>query len=95
MATLLSFPSSKAQVRAMCSVNWAEVSSGKDLASMVSNWRLLHIRLFFLHPRQSYFHQCSRFPQDWSEDLLTIPLRVLSNGPKFLGKSERGESSQG
>ena len=36
MATLLSFPSSKAQVRAMCSVNWAEVSSGKDLASMVS-----------------------------------------------------------
>ena len=36
MATLFPFPSSKAQVRAMCSVNWAEVSSGKDLASMVS-----------------------------------------------------------
>ena len=25
-----------------------------------------------------------------SEDLLTIPLGVLSSGPRFLGKSERG-----
>ena len=41
---------------------------------MSQNWRLLHIRLFFYHPRQSCFHQCTRFPQDWSEDLLTIPL---------------------
>ena len=86
MATLFLFPSSKAQVRAMSSANWAEVPGGRGLASMVSNWRLLHIRLFFLHPRQSYFHQCSRFPQDWSEDLLTIPLGVLSSGPRFLGQ---------
>ena len=34
------------------------------------------------------FHQCTKFPQDCSEDLSTIPLRVLSSGPKFLGKSE-------
>ena len=36
MATLFPFPSSKAQVRAMSSANWAEVPSGKGLASMVS-----------------------------------------------------------
>ena len=86
MAILFPFPSSKARVRAMSSANWAEVPGGRGLASMVSNWRLLHIRLFFFHPRQSYFHQCTRFPQDWSEDLLTIPLGVLSSGPRFLGQ---------
>ena len=36
MATLFPFPSSKAQVRAMSSANWAEVPGGKGLASMVS-----------------------------------------------------------
>ena len=35
MATLFPFPSSKAQVRATSSANWAEVS-GKGVASMVS-----------------------------------------------------------
>ena len=90
VAMFLPFPSSKAQVRAMSSANWAEVPGGRGLASMVSNWRLLHIRLFFFHPRQSYFHQCTRFPQDWSEDLLTIPLGVLSSGPRFLGQEWKG-----
>ena len=36
MAILFPFPSSKAQVRAMSSANWAEVPGGKGLASMVS-----------------------------------------------------------
>ena len=36
MATLFPFPSSKTQVRAMSSANWAEVSGGRGLASMVS-----------------------------------------------------------
>ena len=36
MATLFPFPSSKAQVRAKSSANWAEVSGGKGLASVVS-----------------------------------------------------------
>ena len=36
MATVFPFPSSKAQVRAMISANWAEVPGGKGLASMVS-----------------------------------------------------------
>ena len=37
MATLFLFPSSKAQVRAMSSANWAEVPGGKGSASVVSN----------------------------------------------------------
>ena len=36
MATLFPFPSSKAQVRAMSSANWAEVPGGRGLASVVS-----------------------------------------------------------
>ena len=36
MATLFPLSSSKAQVRAMSSTNWAEVPGGKALASMVS-----------------------------------------------------------
>ena len=36
MATLFPFPSSKAQVRAMSSANWAEEPGGKGLASMIS-----------------------------------------------------------
>ena len=92
MATLFPFLSSKAQVRAMSSANWAEVPGGRGLASMVSKLETTHTRLFFFHPRQSCFYQCTRFPQDWSEDLLKIPLEVLSNGPKFLAKSERGQS---
>ena len=36
MATLFPFPSSKAQIRGMSSINWAEVPVGKGLSSMVS-----------------------------------------------------------
>ena len=36
MATLFPFLSSKAQVRAMSSANWAEVPGGKGLASVVT-----------------------------------------------------------
>ena len=88
MATLLPFPSSKARVRAMSSASWLKYLVAEALPLWSQNWRLLHIQLLFFHPRQSYLHQCTRFPQDWSEDLLTIPLGVLSNGPKFLSKSE-------
>ena len=92
MATLFPFPISKARVRAMSSANWAEVPGGRGLASMVSKLETTTYRLSFFHPRQSCFHQCTRFPQVWSEDLLTISLGVLSSGPRFLGKSESGES---
>ena len=36
MAILFPFPSSKTRVRAMSSANWAEVSGGRGLASIVS-----------------------------------------------------------
>ena len=36
MAALFPFHSSKSRVRAMSSANWAEVTGGKGLASMVS-----------------------------------------------------------
>ena len=92
MASLFPFPSSKARVRAMSSTDWAEVPGGKGLASMVSKLETTAYPGFLFHPRQSCFHQCTRFPQSWSEDLLAIPLGVLSSGSRFLGKSERGES---
>ena len=89
---MATFPSSKAGARALSSANWAEVPCGKSLASMGSqHLRLLYTQLFFLHSWQSCFHQCTRLPQDWSEDLFTIPLGVLSSSPKFLGKSEGGQ----
>ena len=62
MATLFPFSSSKSRVRAMSSANWAEVAGGKGLASMVS--KLETIAYPPLHPRQSCFHQCTKFPQD-------------------------------
>ena len=36
MASLFPFPSSKGQVRAMSSANWAEVPGGKGLTFMIS-----------------------------------------------------------
>ena len=95
MATLFPFPSSKAQIRGMSSINWAKVPVGIGLSSMVSKLGTTAYPSLFFHPRQSCFHQCTRFPQDWPEDLLTIPFGVLSSGPRFLGKSERGKSPAG
>ena len=95
MAILFPFPSSKARVRAMSAANWAEVPGGRGLASMVSKLETTAYPALLFHPRQSCFHQCTRFPQDWSEDLLTIPLGVLSSVQRFLDKSEMGESPRG
>ena len=89
MDTLFPFPNSKARVRAMSSANWAEVPGGKRLAFMVSKLGTSAYPALLFHPRQSCFHQCTRLTQDWSEDLLTIPLGILSSGPRFIGKSER------
>ena len=95
MAILFPFPSSKARVGAMSSANWAEVPGGTRLASMVSKLETTASPALLSPSRQSCFHHCTRFPQDWSEDLLTIPLGVLSSGPRFLDKGERGESPSG
>ena len=79
----------------MSSVNWVEVPDGKGLASMISKLEITECPALFIPPRQICFHQCTRFSQDWSEDLLTVPLGVLCSGPKFIGKIERGESPRG
>ena len=42
--------------------------------------------LFFFHPRQSCFYQCTKFPKDWLEDLLTIPFRDLPLFGCFLAQ---------
>ena len=94
MATLFPFPGFKAGVRAMSSANWADVPGGKGLASMVSKLMTTAYPAL-LFPSKTKLLQCTRFPQDWSEDILTIPLGVLPRGPRFLGKSERRESPQG
>ena len=52
MATLFSLPSSKAQVRAKSSSNWAEVPGGKGLASEVSKLETT-VYLSFLFPSKT------------------------------------------
>ena len=93
MAILFLFPSSKAQVRAMSSANWAEVPGGRGLASMVS--KLETIAYLALFPSKTKLlpsvYQISSGLVRRSDS----PSRVLSSGPRLLGKSERGESPQG
>ena len=78
----------------MSTANWAEVPGGKCLASVVSKLETTAY-LALLFPSKTKLLPCTRFPQDWSEDLLTILHGVLSSGPGFLGKSDRGESPRG
>ena len=94
MATLFPFPSFKAPVRAMSPDNWAKVTGGKE-ASMVLKLETTSYLALLFHLSQRCFCQCTIFPQDWSEDLLTVPLGVLSSGPRFLDESERRESPRG
>ena len=70
MAILFPFPSSKALVRAMSSANWAEVPGGRGLDSMISKLETTAYLALLFPSRQSCFHQCTRFLQDWSEGLL-------------------------
>ena len=94
MATLFPFPSSKARVRAMSSANWAEVPGRKGLDSMVSKLETTAYPAL-LFPCKTKLLPSVYQISSGSEDLLAIPLVVLSSGPRFLGKSERGESPQG
>ena len=94
MTTLFPFPSSKALVRALSSDNWAEVPGGKGLASVVSKLETTAY-LALLFPSKTKLLPSVQFSQDWSQDILRTPLRVLFNDLKFLGNSGRGESPQG
>ena len=75
--------------------SWAEVTGGKGLASMVSKLETIAYPALLFPSKRKLLPSMYRFPQVWSEDLLTIPLRVLSSGPRFLDKSERGEKPRG
>ena len=94
MAIIFPFPSSKARVRAMSLANWAEVTGGKGLVSMVSKLETTAYPALLLLSRTTLLPSVYQISSG-SEDLLTIPLVVLSHGPRFLGKSGRGESPQG
>lgn len=63
----------------MSSASWAEAPGGKVLASVVSKLKTTAC-LAFLFLSKSCFHQCAKFSQDWSSDLLRIALAALSNG---------------
>ena len=95
MAILFPSPSSKARVRAMSSANWAEVPGGRGLASMISKLETTAYPALLFPSKIKLFPSVYQISSGWSEDLLTIPLGVLSSGPRFLDKSERGESPRG
>ena len=78
----------------MSSANWAEIPGGKGLASMISKLETTAY-LALLFPSKTKLLPSVQFSQDWSQDILRTPLRVLFNDLKFLGKSGRGESPQG
>ena len=78
----------------MSSANWAEVPGGKGLASMVSKLETTAY-LALLFPFKTKLLPSGYQISSGSEDLLTVPLGVLSSGPRSLVKSERGESPLG
>ena len=95
MAILFTFPGSKARVRAMSSANWAEVPGGRGLASMISKLETTAYPALLFPSKIKLFPSVYQISSGWSEDLLTIPIGVLSSGPRFLDKSETGESPRG
>ena len=95
MATLFPFPNSKARVRAMSSANLAEVTDDSGLASMISKLETTAYLALLFPSKRKLLPLVYKIFSNWSEDLLTIPLGVLSSGPRFLEKSERGESPRG
>ena len=78
----------------MSSANQAEVPGGRGLGSMVSKLETTAY-LALLFPSKTKLFPSVYPISSGSKDLLTIPLGVLSSGPRFLGKSERRESPQG
>ena len=95
MATLLPFPSSKARVRAMSSANWAEVPGGRGLASMVSKLETTAYPALFFPSKTKLLPSVYQISSGLVRGSSDNPSRVLPSGPRFLGRSERGESPQG
>ena len=95
MVILFPFPSSKARVRAISSANWAEVPDSRGLASMISKSETTaYLALLFPSKTKllpSVYQISSGLVRGSSDN----PSWVLSSGPRFLDKSERGESPGG
>ena len=79
----------------MSSGDWAEVPGGRGLASMISKLETTAYPALLFPSKIKLFPSVYQISSGWSEDLLTIPLGVLSSGPRFLDKSERGETPRG
>ena len=91
MATHFPFPSSKARVRAMSSANWAEIPDGKGFTSMVSKLEATAYPALLLPSKTKLLPSVYQISSGLVRgSSLTITLWVLSSGPRFLGKSERG-----
>ena len=98
MATLFPFPSSKAGVRAMSSADWVEVPGSKGLASVVSKSEItIYSALLFQSKTKllPLVYQISSRLVRGSSDNPSWVFFFFSSGPRFLGKSERGESPRG
>ena len=89
MATLFPFPNSKARVRA--SANWAEVSGDKDLASMVLKLEMTAYLVLLFPSKTNLLPSVYQISSGLVRGSYASPSWVLSSGPRFLGKSERGE----
>ena len=93
MAILFPFPSSKAQVRAMSSANWAEVPGGRGLASMISKLETT------AYPALLFLSKTKLLPSVYQ--IYSGLIRGSSDNPsrgfvqRFLDRSERGESPRG
>ena len=95
MAILFPFPSSKVRVRAMSSANWAEVPRGRGLASMVSKLETIAYPALLFPSKTKLLPSVYQISSGLVRGSYDSPSWVLPNGPRFLGKSERGESPRG
>ena len=95
MALLFPFPSSKPRVKAMSSANWAEVPGGRGLASMVSKLETTAYPALLFPSKTKLLPSVYQISSGLVRGSSDSPSRVLSSGPRFLDKSERGESPRG
>ena len=93
MVTLFPFPSSKAQVRAMSSANWAEVSGGKGLAFMVSELETTAYPALLFPSKTKLLPLGYQISSGLVRGSSDNPSQGFVQWSKVSGKSERGEAS--
>ena len=95
MAILFPFPNSKARARAMSSANWAEVPGGRGLASMIAKLETAAYPALLYPSKTKLLPSVYQISSGLVRGSSDNPSWVLSSGPRFLDKSERGESPRG